>query len=181
MQVGETGNDYKIDCQKLKCICNNRRTKRQVNITHYTLFTFKPLCFWIGEFEKNWKSRHILLRQHFSISTNHKPFHGVMCPISSAFFGHEQKVKFIQGVSKKLKMKSKKNLNNALRDYVEPLWTLSGAQKSGSTLHMKWNFFLHVNIIDLIIYTGCPKINFAVGVLITEETIFLQFLQSKFH
>ena len=45
MQVGETGNDYKIDCEKLKCNCNNRRTKRQVNITHYTLFTFKPLCF----------------------------------------------------------------------------------------------------------------------------------------
>ena len=45
MQVGETGNDYNIDCEKLKCNCNNRRTKRQVNITHYTLFTFKPLCF----------------------------------------------------------------------------------------------------------------------------------------
>ena len=45
MQVGETGNDYKIDCEKLKCNCNNRRTKRQVNITHYTLFTFELVNF----------------------------------------------------------------------------------------------------------------------------------------
>ena len=35
IQVRETGIDYNIDCEKMKCNCNNRRPNRQVHITYF--------------------------------------------------------------------------------------------------------------------------------------------------